>query len=61
LGKTWHVGGVTIVGVPFCGLKEDHGDMTQNPTGVKIMQSNKNSTQLYSNFLSSELKNLVCS
>ena len=31
LDKTWHVGGITIVGVPFCGLKEsgkDYVDMT---------------------------------
>ena len=44
LGETWHVGGVIIVGVPFCGFKgirkKDHGDMTQNPTGIKMMRSN---------------------
>jgi len=42
--ETWHVGGVAIVGVPFCDLKgirkKDHGDMTRNPISVKIMQSN---------------------
>ena len=38
LDETWHVGAVTIIGVPFCGNREkDHGDMTQNPTSVKIM------------------------
>ena len=42
--ETWRVVGVNIVGVPFCSLKgiqkKDHGDMTQNPTGVKIMPLN---------------------
>ena len=40
LVETWHVDGVTIVGVPFCGFKDsenDHGDIMQNPTSVKIM------------------------
>jgi len=40
LVKSWHVDEVTIAGLPFCGLKgigeKDHGDMTQNPTDVKI-------------------------
>ena len=27
LDETWHVNGVTIVGVPFCGRKKDYGDM----------------------------------
>ena len=44
LDETWHVVGVTIVEVSFCGLKwirrKDHGDMTLNPTGVKITRSN---------------------
>ena len=38
-----YVDGATIVGVPFCGLKrnrdKDHGDMTQNPTCVKVTGS----------------------
>ena len=44
--ETCHVDGVTFIGVPFCGLKGIrkiqlyHGDMTQNPTSVKIMWSN---------------------
>ena len=49
-----YVDGVTIVGVPFCGLKrnrdKDHGDKTQNPTCVTIMQSifmNKKNISFY--------------
>ena len=42
--ETWHIDGVTIVGVPFLQFEmnreKDHEDMTQNPTGVKIMRSN---------------------
>ena len=44
MDKTWHVGGVTIVGVPFLWFErnpeKDYGDMTQNPTSVKITKSN---------------------
>jgi len=40
LVETWHVDGVIIMGVPFCGLKgigeKDHRDMTQKQTSVKI-------------------------
>ena len=39
LDETWHVDGVTIVGVPFCSLnksEKDHRDMTQNPISVKL-------------------------
>jgi len=35
LDETWYVDGVTIIGVPFCGLKgiwKKTTDMTQNPT-----------------------------
>ena len=41
LVETGYVDGVTIIGVPFYGLKgmgrRDHRDMTQNPTSVKVM------------------------
>ena len=41
LVETRHVDRIIITGVPFLWFQEkDHGDMTQNPTGVKIMQSN---------------------
>ena len=44
LDETWRVGGVTIVGVTFMwferNLEKDHRDMTQNPTGAKIMRQN---------------------
>jgi len=41
-GKPLHVGGVTIIGVPFWferNPEKDHGDMTENPTCFKITQS----------------------
>ena len=35
-----YVDGVTIVGVPFCGLTDKgHRDITQNPTCVTITRS----------------------
>jgi len=62
LVKTWHVDGVNIVGVPFCGLKrigKKHRDMIQNPTGIKMMQSNlqiKNPHSYTATIQSSKLK-----
>jgi len=62
LDETWHVGGVIILGVPFCGLKGIHKRPHRYDTKPNLCQNyaiefvNKKSTQLYHNRSNSELK-----
>ena len=55
LDEIWHVGGVIIVGVPFCGLKEigkrpwRYDTKSNQCQNYAIEFVNKNSTQLYRN------------